>query len=387
MSRKICVITGSRAEYGLLKWLMLAIQRETEFFLQTIVTGAHLSPEFGLTYREIEADGFRIDRKVEALTSSDTAVGVAKSMGLAQIGFADALQDMQPDLVLVVGDRFEIFAAVATALVLNIPVAHAHGGETTEGAYDEAFRHSVTKMSQVHFVATDEYRRRVIQLGEAPGRVHVVGGLGVDGIAHFTPIPRTVLESELGVQFGEKSLLVTFHPATVEPGVAASQMDELLASLSKLTDTQLLFTYPNADNEGRALRAMIDEFVAGHSNAKAFPSLGQVRYLSCLSNVDGVVGNSSSGLLEAPSFRIGTVNIGHRQSGRLKAASVIDCEADRDAISVALNELYSKDFLDALPQVVNPYGDGGASERIVEHLRRFPWGATLKKTFFDLPVN
>ena len=313
MNRKICVITGTRAEYGLLRWVMQGIKDDADLSLQVIATGMHLSPEFGLTYKAIEADGFRIDRKVEMLTSSDTPLGIAKSMGLGMIGFADALNELKPDLIVVLGDRFEIFSSVATALTACIPVAHLHGGETTEGAIDEAFRHSITKMSHYHFVAADEYKQRVIQLGEQPKNVFLVGGLGIDNIKKLRLLDRNALEVDLGVKFDKKNLLITFHPATLEISSAAKQMQALLAALAKLEETQLIFTMPNADTDGRALIKIVEKFTSNHSNAHAFISLGQLRYLSCISHVDGVVGNSSSGLLEVPSFRKGTINIGDRQ--------------------------------------------------------------------------
>ena len=336
MTRKICVITGTRADYGLLRWVMQGVKDEPELTLQIIATGMHLAPEFGLTYREIEKDGFQIDRKVDMLTSSDTPVGIAKSMGLGLIGFADALSELQPDLIVVLGDRFEIFAAVAAALVARIPVAHLHGGEKTEGAFDEALRHSITKMSQLHFVAAEEYRQRVIQLGEQPERVFLVGGLGIDNIKRLKLLDRAELEASLDFKFGQKSLLITFHPVTLEASTAAEQMKELLATFSSLNDTQLVFTLPNADTDSRALIKMVEQFVATHLNARAYTSLGQLRYLSCISQVDGVVGNSSSGLTEVPSFKKGTVNIGDRQRGRLQAASVINCEPTRPGIESAL---------------------------------------------------
>lgn len=387
MSRKICVITGTRAEYGLLRWVMQGIKDDPATTLQIIATGMHLSPEFGLTYRNIEADGFEIDRKVEMLTSSDTPVGIAKSMGLGLIGFADALNELQPDLIVVLGDRFETFAAVAAALVARIPVAHLHGGETTEGAFDEALRHSITKMSHLHFVAAEDYRRRVIQLGEQPERVFLVGGLGIDNIKRMKLLGRTELEAELGFSLGRKSLLVTFHPASLEAGTAAAQMGELLASLDELEDTQLIFTLPNADTDGRTLIGMVEQFVACHANARAYASLGQLRYLSCMAQVDGVVGNSSSGLTEVPSFRKGTIDIGDRQRGRLRAASVIHCEPARQSITAAIGRLYSADFQATLGRVHNPYGDGGASEKVVDILRSHEIGPIVKKVFYDLPVR
>lgn len=387
MTRKICVITGSRAEYGLLRWVMQGIKDDRELTLQVIATGMHLSPEFGLTYREIEKDGFQIDRKVEMLTSSDTPVGIAKSMGMGLIGFADALNELKPDLIVALGDRFEIFSAVAAALVARIPVAHLHGGETTEGAFDDALRHSITKMSHLHFVAAEEYRRRVIQLGEQPERVFLVGGLGIDNIKRLKLLGRAELEATLDFQLGQRSLLITFHPVTLEMSTAANQMAELLAALAELRDTQLIFTLPNADTDGRALIKMVEQFVALKSNARAYTSLGQLRYLSCVALVDGVVGNSSSGLTEVPSLKKGTINIGDRQRGRLQAESVINCEPTRQSITDAIERLRSTDFQRCLAQFRNPYGEGGASEKVIETIKHFAIDGIVKKAFNDLPLR
>ncbi len=385
MKRKICVVTGSRAEYGLLRWVMEGIFKASDLELQVIATGMHLSPEFGLTYREIEKDGFHIDRKVEMLLSSDTPSGLSKSMGLGMIGFGDALQQLRPDLMLILGDRFEILSAVVAAMFARIPVAHLHGGETTEGAFDEAIRHSITKMSHLHFVAAEEYRNRVIQLGENPERVFLVGGLGIDNIRKLKLLGKTELEESLDFKLGKKNLLITFHPVTLDGAASEEQMTELLASLASLEDTHLIFTMPNADTGSRALFDMIDQFVSSHPNARAYTSLGQVKYLSCIRQVDGVVGNSSSGLIEAPAFNKGTINIGDRQRGRLKAESVIDCRPDRQSIAAALKQLYSPAFQDKLKSVRNPYGEGGASEKIVQVLDNYPLNAILKKSFHDIP--
>jgi len=382
--RKICVITGTRAEYGLLRWVMQGIQDDPELTLQIIATGMHLSPEFGLTYQAIEQDGFKIDRKVEMLTSSDTPVGIAKSMGLGMIGFADALNDLKPDLIMVLGDRFEIFSAVSAALVARIPVAHLHGGEATEGLIDEAIRHAITKMSHLHFVAAEAYRQRVIQLGEQPDRVFLVGGLGIDNIKRLQLLDRVELEASLDFKLGHKNLLITFHPVTLESATAANQMEELLAALAVLKDTQLIFTLPNADTDGRALIKRVEQFVAQHPNSRAYTSLGQLRYLSCVAHVDGVVGNSSSGLAEVPSFKKGTINIGDRQRGRLQAASIINCEPNRQSISAALGKLYSTDFQAGLSRVTNPYGEGGASTAIISAIKGAELDGLLKKCFYDL---
>jgi GDP/UDP-N,N'-diacetylbacillosamine 2-epimerase (hydrolysing) len=306
-------------------------------------------------------------------------------MGLGLIGFADALSDLMPDLIVVLGDRFEIFAAVSAALVARIPIAHLHGGETTEGAFDEAFRHSITKMSHLHFVAAEEYRHRVIQLGEQPERVFLVGGLGIDNIKRMKLLDRAELEAALDLKFRPRNLLITFHPVTLETLTAADQMAELLAALSELKDTQLVFTLPNADTGGRALIQMVHQFVALHPNARAYTSLGQVRYLSCIAEFDGVVGNSSSGLAEVPSFKKGTVNIGDRQLGRLRAESVINCEPTRQSIEAALVKLYSPDFQASLRNVRNPYGVGGASEKVIDAIKSFNVAGIAKKSFYDLP--
>lgn len=384
MIKRICVVTGTRAEYGLLRWVMESIRQSPILELQLIVTGTHLSPEFGLTVRDIEADGFLIDRRVEMLLSSDTPVGVAKSMGLGIIGFADALAALQPDMLLVLGDRYEIFAAVSAAMIARIPVAHLHGGESTEGAIDEAIRHSITKMAHLHFVAAAEYRQRVIQLGEHPDRVFQVGGLGIDAIRRLTLLDRDALENSLGFCFSTRNLLITFHPVTLEPQSCEQQMAELLMALSDLKDIQLIFTLPNADTDGRVLFRQIEAFVARYPNAHAFASLGQLRYLSCIAQVDGVVGNSSSGLTEVPSFKKGTINIGDRQRGRLCAASVINCEPNQISIRQAIQQLYSSEFQIRLAATQNPYDGGEASTRIVTILEQQEPDHLLKKKFFDV---
>ena len=383
--RKVCVVTGTRAEYGLLRWVMEEIRESASLELQVIATGMHLSPEFGLTYRDIEADGFRIDRKLEMLLSADTPSAISKSMGVALIGFADAYDQLRPDLLLVLGDRYEILAAATAAMIARIPIAHLHGGETTEGAFDEAIRHSITKMSHLHFVAAEDYRKRVIQLGEHPNRVFQVGGLGIDNIHRLPLLSREALEESLEFSLGERNLLITFHPVTLEQNTSAQQMRELLAALKQQERTQLIFTMPNADTEGRVLFGMIEEFVRQNTErAKAFTSLGQLRYLSCLQHVDAVIGNSSSGLSEAPSFRIGTVNIGDRQKGRLKADSVIDCNPEQKSILGALQHLYSPAFQQKLKIILNPYGEGGASKAIVKQLELSRFDGLLKKRFHDL---
>lgn len=382
--KKVCVVTGTRAEYGLLRLVIEGIKNSSGLELKLVVTGMHLSPEFGLTYREIEEDGFHIDRKVEMLMSSDTACGVTKSIGLGVIGFADALHELKPDLLLILGDRYEIFAVATAALIAGIPIAHLHGGETTEGAFDEALRHSITKMSHLHFVAAEEYFNRVVQLGEDPDRVFIVGGLGVDSILNLELMDRDALESSLNFKLGEKNLLITYHPVTFEKSTAEEQMRALLGALEKRKETRLIFTLPNADTDGRVISRLIEDFVSRNANAAAFTSLGQRRYLSCLQYVDGVIGNSSSGLIEAPTFQKGTVNIGDRQRGRLKAASVIDCSPTETSIQNAIDKLYSRDFQEKLAMVENPYGQGGASKKIIEVIETVSLSGVLKKRFYDI---
>ena len=386
MSRKICVVTGTRAEFGLLRLLMEDIHTELGIELQVIATGMHLSPEFGLTYREIEQAGFSIDAKIEMLLSADTASSITKSMGLGMIGFADVYARLAPDIVVILGDRFEMFSAAAAALIAGIPIAHIHGGETTEGAFDEAIRHSITKMSHLHFVAAEDYQRRVIQLGEHPERVFLVGGLGIDAIKHIKLLDREAVEASINFQLGPRNLLVTFHPVTLEGQSSGQQMAELLAALSELDDTHLIFTMPNADTGGRELAGMLDTFVATHPNARVYESLGQLRYLSCMKFVDGVIGNSSSGLAEAPSMGVGTIDIGNRQKGRLSASSVIHCESDRQNIRDALIKLYSPMFRSTLAETINPYGRGGASKKIVQVLANHCLNKLLKKSFFNRPI-
>ena len=384
LTTKICVVTGTRAEYGLLRSLIQGIANSDILSLNLVVTGMHLSPEFGLTVEEIEHDGIHIDRKLEMLLSSDTPVAITKSMGLAMIGFADAFAELEPDVLLLLGDRYEILAAATAALIARIPVAHIHGGELTEGAFDDAIRHSITKMATLHFVATENYRNRVIQLGEQPCNVHNVGGLGVDNIKNITFISQNNLEESLGFKFLERNLLITFHPVTLGNISSSTQLDELLKVLSDLSDVGLIFTMPNADTDSRILSNRISRICDNHSNASSYTSLGYHRYLSCMNYVDGVVGNSSSGLLEAPSFGIGTVNIGDRQKGRIKSTSIIDCEPSASSISLALQKLFSVEFKSQLYNVVNPYGSGGASKQIIRFLENNIGDISIHKQFYDL---
>ena len=382
--RKICIVTGTRAEYGLLYWLMKEIEEDSNLELQLIVTGMHLSPEFGLTYKEIEKD-FKIDKKIEMLLSSDTAIGISKSMGLAQISFSDAYEELKPDILVILGDRYEIFSAVSSAMIANIPMAHLHGGETTEGAFDESIRHSITKMSHLHFTATDEYRNRVIQLGEHPSRVFNVGGLGIDNIKKLKLLSKNKFEESINFKINKKNILVTFHPVTLENSTAKEQFQILLNVIDELEDTHIIFTKANSDTDGRVINNMIDEYIQNHKDKSVgFTSLGQLRYLSALQYVDAMVGNSSSGLAEAPSFKIGTINIGDRQKGRIMADSVIDCDITKSSIENAFKKLYSKEFQGELVKVENPYGSGGASLEIKNILKTIDLKNILKKSFYDI---
>ncbi len=382
--RKICVVTGSRAEYGLLYWLMKEIQADSALALQLIVTGMHLSPEFGLTWKQLEQDGFVIDRKVEMLLSSDTPVAVGKSIGLGVIGFADALEYLQPDLLVVLGDRFEVFAAAQAAMIQRIPIAHIHGGEITQGAVDDAIRHAITKMSHLHFTATESYRQRVIQLGEQPQRVFNVGAPGLDNIARLTLLTKPQLEQALDFKLGRRNVLITFHPVTLEKATAATQFGNLLKALDSFGDLHIIFTLPNADAEGRVIIDMIEQYRQRcPERIASFVSLGTLRYLSALKYMDAVVGNSSSGLIEAPAFKVGTINIGDRQKGRLCADSVIHCEPETDAVLRAFKTLFSEEFQTSLAEVENPYGCSGASTSIKERLKIQPLQGLLKKSFYD----
>lgn len=382
-ARKICVVTGSRAEYGLLYWPMRAILEEPGLRLQVVATGMHLSPEFGLTWRQIEADGFAIEAKVEMLLSGDTPAAITKSLGLGVIGFADAFERLAPDLVMVLGDRFEILAAAQAALLARIPLAHVHGGELSENAFDDSVRHAITKMAQWHFVAAEPYRRRVVQMGEAPERVFNVGAPGLDHLTRTPWMSRQDLERELGMPLGTPLFLATYHPETLAGTSPEAAMGELLAALGRFPQATVVFTYPNADTGGRILIRMIDEFAArNRPRAGAFVSLGQRRYLSLMREADVIVGNSSSGLTEAPALHRATVNVGGRQDGRLKASSVIDCRSDAASIAEAIGRALSAEFRAALPGTTSLYGAGNAAAAIVARLRgELP---RVQKPFFDI---
>ena len=383
--RKICVITGSRAEYGLLSGLMRAIHEDKELQLQVIATNMHLSPEFGLTYREIEKDGFTIDKKVEMLLSSDTPNATAKSVGLGTIGFADAYEDLKPDMIVVLGDRYEILSAVSTALFYKIPVAHLHGGEITEGAYDDCIRHAITKMSHLHFTSTEQYRNRVIQLGEQPDRVFNVGAIGIENIKKIPLMSKSELEESLGFEIGNKCLLVTYHPVTLENSSAEEQCKNLLAALDQYKDYRIIFTMPNSDTNGHIIMQEIEKYVSlNEGRTIAFKSLGLKRYLSTLQYVTAVVGNSSSGIIEVPSFGIPTLNIGDRQKGRIAADSVIHCGATYAEICQGLRDILSEDQILMAKNCLNPYEKSNTVNDILNIIKDYPINHIIQKSFHNL---
>jgi GDP/UDP-N,N'-diacetylbacillosamine 2-epimerase (hydrolysing) len=388
MKRTICVVTGTRADYGLLFKLMGRINSDRDLNLQIISTGMHLSPEFGKTYTAIESDGFVIDKRIEILLSSDTQIGISKSMGLALISFGEAFSELDPDIVLLLGDRFETFCAACAACVACIPVAHIHGGENTEGVIDESFRHSITKMSHLHFTSTEEYRHRVIQLGEHPDRVFNVGALGVDNIQYLKLFDRENLEKTIKFSLGDQCILVTFHPVTLEDDTASEQFQTLLNAIQALPKLRTIFTKANADTGGRIINQMIDDFVTRHNDRSlTFTSMGQIRYLSTMKYVNAVVGNSSSAIIEAPSFRVPTVNIGDRQKGRVKAKSVIDCEPTLESILGALKKALSPEFKKNFEGLSNPYEKQNTSKSIRNILKSFELKGILKKEFYNLPME
>ena len=379
--RKVCVVTGSRADYGLLLWIMKGIAAEPAFELQVAVTGSHLTHEFGMTQREIESDGFAINARVDALVSGESPAATAKSIGLGVMGFGDAFARLQPDIVVLLGDRYEILAAAQAALVAKIPLAHIAGGDVTEGAFDDSIRHSITKLSHLHFVTNAVSEARVRQLGEDPRHVHNVGSPGLDTLRHTELLDRKTLEAELGMQFRQRNLLVTFHPVTLEPGTSLPQLSALLDALDSMgNEIGIVFTGSNADPEGRTFNRAVSSYIASRPNCRFFDSLGQQRYLSVMQHVDVVVGNSSSGIYEAPSLRKPSVNIGDRQKGRLRAASVIDCEPRAEAIAHAVRTAFALDC----SSVENPYGDGHSAERIIRLLRAISEPKDLvRKRFVD----
>ena len=386
MKNKICVITATRAEYGLLTPLMQQLQHHKKFKLQVIVTGAHLSPEFGLTYKQIEKDGFRIDKKVEMLLSADTDTAIGKSMGLAMIGFSDAFSDLEPDAIIILGDRYEMLAIASAASIFKIPIIHLHGGEITEGAYDDAFRHAITKLSQLHFTSTQAYRNRVIQMGEEPNRVFNVGAIGIDNILNRKLLSKEDLESNLEIKFKKYNYQVTFHPETLADLDAETQFKILLKAIEKENEDSLfIFTKANADSNGRIINQMIDEFVHNNPNkALTYESLGSLRFLSLVKVCNAMIGNSSSGIIEAPSLQTQTINIGDRQKGRIQANSIVNTKVEVNAISQAIRDTQLEDSSIDLKKFLNPYGNGNTASKIVDTLEKINLKKLSTKRFYDI---
>jgi GDP/UDP-N,N'-diacetylbacillosamine 2-epimerase (hydrolysing) len=382
--KKVCLVTGTRAEYGLLKNLIEILDQSNKFDLQLVVTGAHLSIKHGYTLHEIERDGFKISGKVDLNLAKDSPDDLAQSTAIGITGFSKLFLELKPDLLIILGDRYELLAVAISAMFHRIPIAHIHGGEVTEGAIDDAIRHAITKFSHLHFVGNQEYEKRVVQLGENPQRVFNVGGLGVDAIKNAQLLSRDALEEKLGINFKNKNLLITFHPTTLDEESSEKQMSELLKALEGQGDTCLIFTRPNADMGNEVICRLIDDFVANKPNAYVFTSLGQLLYLSCLQHVDAVIGNSSSGLTEMPTFKKATINIGNRQKGRLKSSSVINCKPLAVEIKNAISKSYTDEFRTGLRNVKNPYGAGGASRKILDVLDQIDISKLLVKSFYDI---
>ncbi|WP_346878717.1 UDP-N-acetylglucosamine 2-epimerase [Clostridium sp. UBA7791] len=388
MVKRICVITGTRAEYGLLKPLIMKMIDDKEIDLKLVVTGMHMSTEFGLTYKLIEEDGIVIDEKIEILLSSDSHVATSKAMGLAIISFSEYINRTKPDMVIVLGDRYEILAASISAMVANVPIAHIHGGEITEGAQDDVFRHCITKLSYLHFTSTESYRKRVMQLGEEPHRVFNVGAIGIENIKVLKLLSQEEIEKSINFVLNKKFALVTFHPVTLEQGLAEIQITELLGALEEFDDMKFIITKANSDNEGRKINRKIDEFISKNPEKYiGFVSMGQLKYLSAMKYCSMVIGNSSSGIIEAPSFNIPTINIGDRQKGRLQAKTVINCDPIKSDIIKAIKRGLSKEFKDKISKIENPYGDGDTSNKILYEIKKaLSKEIELKKTFYDISM-
>ena len=386
--KKLCILTASRAEYGLLAVLIKKLLLEKEFDVRVVVTGMHLSPEFGLTWKEIEEDGVPIDRKIDMLLSADTPAAITKSMGVAMMGFADYFAETTPDALLVLGDRYETLAVCIAAMNARIPIFHIHGGETTEGNIDEAIRHSITKMSILHFASTEEYRKRIIQMGEQPETVFNVGALGVENALCEKLMDTKELEESLGIDLGSRYAVGTFHPVTLENATAGNQVKELLNAIEDNEQMKYLFTAANADQEGRVINSILNEYAMHHDNFFVVNSLGKKRYLSALKHAQFVIGNSSSGIIEAPAFGIPTINIGDRQKGRVAGASVIHCTPSKSDIDLAIKQAMSKEFHKKKLYTDHPYGNGGTSDKIANILKeRFlNEEIEIKKSFYDIEL-
>ena len=384
MKKTITVLTATRAEYGLLKPVITKLLNEDNLIIKVVVTGAHLSPEFGMTYKEIEEDGISIDEKIPILLSSDTPAGISKSMGLAMIGFADYFERSKPDMLVLLGDRYETLAVACAAMNARIPIAHLYGGETTEGAVDEACRHAITKMSYLHFTSTDAYRRRVIQLGESPDRVFNVGALGVENALNIELFTKAELEKSIDWKLNKPYAVVTFHPVTLENKTSEQQIEELLSTLAGFEDMQFIITKANADAGGRIINQRIDEFAYQHGNVRVFDSLGMKRYLSALKYAIMVIGNSSSGIVEAPSFHIPTINIGDRQKGRIQAESIINCKAVQSDIMASIEKAILIKHNDLL-NIKNPYGNEHTADIIAANIEETVSGEImLGKEFYNI---
>lgn len=384
--RRISLVSVARSDYGIYLPILRQIQRESSLELNLIAGGMHLSPEFGLTAKVIEADGFQIGQTIEMLLSSDTPEGTSKSIGLGLIGFAQAYTAYRPDILVVLGDRFEMYAAALAALPFKIPVAHIHGGELTQGAIDDALRHSMTKLSHIHFPSTQDYAQRIIQLGEEPWRVVVSGAPGLDNLHHVSLLNARQLAELHGLHTDPAPILVTFHPVTLEYEQTGWQCQQLLAALESL-QAPIIFTLPNADAGGREIIRQIEAFVQAHPNAQVVANLGTQVYFSLMAIVSLMIGNSSSGIIEAASFNLPVVNIGSRQAGRTRASNVIDVDYTSAEICHGIRQALTPEFRRGLQGLVNPFGDGHAAERIVETLKTIPLDERLLiKKFYDLPT-
>lgn len=383
--RKICVVTATRAEYGLLKPLISELKNSESYKLQLLVTGAHLSPEFGYTLDFIEQDDFKIDEKIEMLLSADTGTSIVKTMGLGMIGFADALNRLSPDAIVILGDRYEMLSMALAAAVMKIPIIHLHGGEITEGAYDDAFRHAITKLAHLHFTSTESHRNRVIQLGECPQNVFNVGAIGIDNILEINFVDKDQLGKELDIDWKPFIYQVTFHPETLSTSSAKDQFQELLRAIDSIEKSFFVFTKANADTDGRIINKMIDSYTAKNPHkAKSFISLGTVNFLSLLKISNGIIGNSSSGIIEAPVFKIPTINIGNRQKGRIQTTSVLNCKAKEEEITKAILLTQDLEYIKLLQNVENPYGTGNTAKRIIQVLDDINFDSLLVKRFYDL---
>ncbi len=383
--RRICIFTSTRAEWGLLRGVAELIRQSEELQLQLLVSGSHLSEKHGMTIHEIEADGFAVDTRVDILQFDDTSTGICKAMGQALSGYGESLEQLRPDLLVVLGDRYESFCVAAAAQIQRIPVAHIHGGETTEGAVDEAFRHSITKMAHLHFPSCEEYRRRIIQLGEDPERVFNVGALGLENIRKIPLMDREELAASIQFKLDRPFFLVTFHPVTLENATSGEQFKNLLMALDQFPDHGIIFTKANADTEGQIINDRIDSYANAHpERCLAVASLGLRRYLSAMKICDAVVGNSSSGILETPAFGVPTVNIGDRQKGRLRIRSIIDCAPDQGVIVAAIQKALDPQFRNSLQGMEYSCEQENTAGRIVEKIQQINLDGLLKKSFYDL---